>query len=485
MKDRTFFKSAAVISLGGLFAKGIGAIYRIPLTSYLGSYGMGLYQMAYPLFLVLLTFSSAGIPSAFSRIIARETALGRENGSTAKTALKLFALLGLCGTALMCLFAPYMSGLQGEERLLPCYFALSPSVFFVSLIAVLRGYFQGKSNMFPTAASEAVEQVVKSVLGLFFAHRFAAEPAQAVAFTLLAVSLSELAAFLYLIARYRREPKTKCMRVLRASGYDLLSAALPVMASSALLPLSQTLDSIIVVRLLGAYSERAVALYGLFAGGAVSLVSLPASLSYGLAAASVPAVSSAFACGREGEGRRRALFALLLTLALSLPLSAALFFFARPVAGALYPSLSAGDGELLIRLVRLSAGSAAALASVDTLAACLAGMGRAKYAAGGMLLAVCVKFILQFALVSQPALSVSGAAIAQNICYPVAFFFDLFYTVKKTVGREKRDNDRKFGHGERRTDGARAREAEKRGQGACAKRRSPFGGKFKGREYPL
>ena len=105
----------ALLTAGSFLAKGLGALYRIPLTNLLGGYGAGLYQMAYPFFCVLLTFSSAGIPNAFSRMIARETALGRENGGTVRVALKLFALLGLAGTALMCLFAPFMCGLQDRK----------------------------------------------------------------------------------------------------------------------------------------------------------------------------------------------------------------------------------------------------------------------------------------------------------------------------------------------------------------------------------
>ena len=62
LRRARFLKNAAVISLGGLFAKVIGVFYRIPLANLLGGYGMGLYQMAYPLFCLLLTFSSAGIP---------------------------------------------------------------------------------------------------------------------------------------------------------------------------------------------------------------------------------------------------------------------------------------------------------------------------------------------------------------------------------------------------------------------------------------
>ncbi|MDE6059739.1 MAG: polysaccharide biosynthesis protein [Clostridia bacterium] len=452
MKHGNFLKNVAVISVGGLAAKLIGLCYRIPLVGILGGYGMGLYQMAYPLFCVVLTFSSAGIPAAFSRLIARETAQGRATSDTVKTALKLFAFLGLAGTLLMCFIAPHMSELQNDKNLLPCYLALAPSVFFVAMIAVLRGYFQGKNNMVPTAVSEIVEQIFKVGSGLYFAYRYAAEPVRAVTYSLLAVTISEIGAFLYLLSRYRGERKMKTLRVMKTSGGEIFASAFPVMASASLLPLSQTVDSVLIVRLLSGHTSRAVTLYGLFAGGAVGLVNIPASLCYGLAAASVPAVSACFAKGNEEEGRMRAMYALGLTLLLAVPCAVGLFFLAPTIVNLVYSSLSAEDAALLIKLIRLSCISAVTLAGVDTLAACLTGMGRAKYAALSMLFAVIVKFALQWLLVSRPALSIGGAAIALNVCYLVAFSLDLFYTVRRTKNRKGifgNDYDRKSRNGKR------------------------------------
>ncbi len=474
MKRSNYLRSAAVISLGGIFAKGIGVLYRIPLTSLLGGYGMGLYQMAYPLFCVLLTFSSAGIPSAFSRTIAREEATGG-NGGTLKTALKLFALLGACGTAIFCLLAPAMSRAQGSGELLRCYFALAPSVFLVALIAVFRGYFQGKNNMVPTALSEIVEQLFKAGLGLFFAYRYRENTPLAVASCLFAVTLSEAAALLCLYVRSLSEPKRRMLPACRVSGTEILFSALPVMAATSLLPLSQTLDSVVLVRLLGGSSQNAVALYGLFAGCALSLVSLPATASYGLAAAAVPAVARSFARGEEEAGTVKAMQALLLTLLFSLPCAAGLFFLARPIVSLLYGGLAPAETETLVLLVKTMSVSAAALAGVDTLAACLTGMGRAKKAAFSMLCAVVLKLLLQLALVGDPRFSVGGAAIAANACYLLAFFLDLYYTMKQKRG-EKRDHDhrvgnktgRRFGAGNRRHEGgtksARAEYVARRGE---------------------
>ena len=465
MKRAGYLKNAAVLTVGGFAAKAIGALYRIPLMGLIGGYGMGLYQMAYPLFCVLLTFSSTGIPSAFSRLIAQETARGTEDGGTVRAALSLFALLGLTGTLVMCLLSPLMSALQGEDALEACYFALAPSVLLCALIAVFRGYFQGKNRMEPTASSEIVEQLVKTAVGLACACFF--RGVQAVIFALFAVTASELAALVYLWARYRGERRV-CLPVRRPPA-PILPAVLPVMAATSLLPLSQTLDSVLVVRLLSRHTARAVALYGIFSGGVLALVNLPATLSYGLAAAIVPAVASA----RGEEGRRRAMFALLATVCLSLPCAVVLYAFAAPISAALYPSLG-DDAALLASLLRMSAVSAVTLSCVDTLAACLTGMGRAKYAAAGMAAAVAVKATLQLLLVGNPRFSIYGAAIAANVCYPVAFFFDLVYTVKKPKERHY-DHSCKSRDGARRLDRAGRAGGAGGGRDARAHRRNSLG----------
>lgn len=448
MKHGKFLRSAAILSVGGIVAKLIGACYRIPLSNILGGYGMGMYQMAYPLFLLMLTFSSTGIPSAFARLVAKAEAQGRDSFGALKTALKLFSLLGLAGTALMILLAPRMSRAQGDERLMKCYLALSPAVFLVSLIAVFRGYFQGKNDMLPTASSEIVEQLAKAGAGLFFALRFSNDPALAVSYCLLAVTISEAVALLYLILRMRGERRTRTLRARPVTGLEILFSALPVMVATSLLPLSQTADSIFLVRLLSAHTPEAVALYGLFTGSALSLVNLPAAACCGLAAAAVPSVSGAVARGEKEEAKNRAVYALFLTFVLSVPCAMGLFFLARPITSLLYPRLSEAEAETLIRLIRLLSVSAVSIAGTGTLASCLTGMGKARHAAFSMLLAVAVKFFLQWVLVRDPRFSIGGAAIAANACYLVAFFLDLYYTVKK---------ERRAKHGHRSGVGRRAR----------------------------
>ena len=95
---REFLRHAAVLSLSGFIAKLIGAAYRVPLANLVGGYGIGLYQMVYPVYSLLLTLSATGIPTAISKLVSERRALGVSERSVFLSALKLFALIGGVGT---------------------------------------------------------------------------------------------------------------------------------------------------------------------------------------------------------------------------------------------------------------------------------------------------------------------------------------------------------------------------------------------------
>ena len=113
MKHLRFLRGAAAVSLGAVVSKGIGAVYRIALSALLPALGMGLYQMAWPFFCLFLTLTSAGAGYALSRTVARERALGRSGRSALLAGLRLFALLGGVGGALLFVFAPGLRRVAG------------------------------------------------------------------------------------------------------------------------------------------------------------------------------------------------------------------------------------------------------------------------------------------------------------------------------------------------------------------------------------
>ncbi len=480
MKEKTFLKGAFILSCGGFISKAIGAVYRVLLLGLIGATGMGRYQMIYPLYALLLTLSSAGIPSALSGWIAERGTTGEGNALLFRKAIKAIGLIGAIGTIGMLGLAPLFSFLQGGN-LAWGYVALAPAVFLVAIIAVFRGYLQGKSRMLPTAVSEVIEQSVKVALGLLVAYLYRGDLEKLVPMLLFAVTISEGVALLYLWGKVRKTPREKGNE--KSLPYkSLLKRSVPVTVSCLLLPVCTMIESVLIVRLLAYHTSEGVRLYGLFSGGVVSLVQLSSSVCYGFAVATIPTMS---ATSDVQLRRKKGAYAVGVTAIFGGLFTLGLLFFAPIIVKILFSSLDKASQALLVRLIRLSAPSAILLPITQTLASCLTGQGKAKIGARNMAFAVAVRLLLDFLLIGRKKFSIYGAVIASNVGYLVAFFLDLVYNLiitkrkgdQNDYGSEPWDSSRGFdGKGETRD--------LRRGRGACAHRSHKVlsnGGGFRGK----
>ena len=432
MKKQSYLKGAAIISAGGFLSKVLGAIYRIPLVAYLGGTGMGIYQMVYPLYCILLTVSASGIPTGIARIISSGEGQGVE-----KKAFYLYGGIGLIGSLLMFGFSGLLAKAQGEPAVAQCCAALSPSVFFVALISIVRGYFQGRGNMYPTAFTEVLEQVIKVAVGIALARMYRGDIARATTAAVFAVTISEVVTAAFAIAMYAsggkgRKPLYKQNGV---SAKCIFAYTVPLTLTAIAFPVSQLAESIAVVNLLRASVENATALYGIYSGCAVTIINLPVSVSYGLAAASVPQISPLAAKGEMNSAKKLVAKSLLYTLLISVPSAIALFVFA-PLAGRiLFSSLSAGELALLVTLVRIMAVNAVTSSLVQTSSACITSLGKPLYGTITQWVTSLLRVGLSAALVAFTSLSVIGVAISANCCYLVAVILNLCY-IKAVKNRE-------------------------------------------------
>ena len=434
-----FLKGAVWIAAGGFTAKVIGALYRIPLTNLIGGKGLGLYQLIYPVYCLLLTVSATGIPSSIAKLTAERIAQGKDDKGVFRTAMRLFVVIGLVGTLLMAVVAPFLAKAQGSEEVLWGYYTLAPSVLLVSAISVFRGWFQGRNRMFPTALSEVVEQGVKVALGVAFAYLYRDNIQKAVVLLLLAVSASELVTLLVMWGIYGRTKKRAISQNEggRVEMKAILRLSIPVTFSAILLPVSGLLDSVLAPRLLSAYATDAVTLFGLFSGGAVTVINLPVSICYGFAAASVPRVAMAVEKrGKRASPRKRIFFSLGVTAFISGLSAVGLYLFAEPAAKIIFRSLAETELNTLVQLIKAFSVSAFTLSCVQTLSACLTAQGKPQYAALSMLIALTIKTGLYVFWLRDPSVSVFGLVYATNIAYAVAFLLDLLYNVYIT--RRKR-----------------------------------------------
>ncbi len=424
VKKQGYIKGALIISAGGFISKLMGAVYRIPLVAFLGGEGMGIYQLVYPLYCILLTVSASGIPTGIARLISSGSGQGAE-----RKAFYLYGGIGLIGSLIMFALSSPLAAAQGEAGVALCCRLLSPSVFFVAVISIVRGYFQGVSNMYPTAFTEVLEQAVKVLAGVLLAGLFRGDVARATAAAVFAVTISEVFACVIAVAMYLVErPKVKPLfRIKAVPAKSVFAYTVPLTVSAIALPVGQLLESIAVVNILRGATDNATALYGIFSGCAITIINLPVSVTYGLAAASVPQISPLAAKGDKAGAMRKIRKSLLYTAAISIPFAVALYIFAPLAVKVIFPSLKAGEKDLLINLVKIMSINAVTSSLVQTSSACITSLGKPAWGMSVQWSCAILRVALSSALVAFTPLSITGAAVSANICYFVAIVLNLCY----------------------------------------------------------
>lgn len=421
---------AALLGVGAVLSKIIGAIYRVPLTNLLGLDGLGLYQMVFPLYTLLLDFSGAGVPSAISKIISSYPEVERKEKAKEYLlgSLRLLFFLGLVASALMFFLSDKISYLQGDSRAALAYKGLAPAVLLVAVISCFRGYYQGLMNMAPTAVSQVVEQVIKLVTGILLIKALLPSVVNAAAGATLAITLSELVATVYLGLLYgkseRRLPK---LNKVFPHAKKIIKTSIPVTLTGILLPLSHVIDSFMIINVLSTYRQDATALFGVLSGAVATLINLPVSVCYGIATAIIPAISSATNKSTMKLNQKKA---IMITLLISIPCAVFYIFFSDFAVNLLFGRMTASQKLLTVNLLKVSAIEIVLLSLLQTLNGILIGRGRLYYPVISLGVGVAVKTVLNFILLKNEQLNIFASAIALIACYLVVCLVNLIMVLK-------------------------------------------------------
>lgn len=300
-KDK-FLKGALILTVAGLLVKIIGSVNRILLSRMLGGEGIGLYQMAYPIYLLMLSVCSAGVPVAVSIIVAEKVAKNDyiQAHRIFKVTLGLMAVFGLAFSLTLFGLAGVLvdSGWIRDSRAYYALIVLPPAVFFSSILASFRGYFQGYQMMKPPAVSQILEQLVRviAMIGLaYFLLPYGLEYAAAgAAFGAVPGGLTGLIVLTWFYRRARKDWKKKIElqtdteeEPIRTIAKRLVLLAIPVSCANLLIPIASSIDMLLVPNGLGRAGfgiEAATTLFGYLTGMAQPLMMMATIPSMSLAA---------------------------------------------------------------------------------------------------------------------------------------------------------------------------------------------------------
>lgn len=436
---RGFVHGAMLLAGAAVLSKLLGSIYTIVLQNIIGDHGMGLFQMAYPIYATLLAVATAGFPVAISKIVSERIALGDVYGArqTFRMAMGLLTAGGVACFLLLFGLAPTWARIAGDPGAAWAIRAIAPALLLVPVMSALRGYFQGYQWMGPTAASQVLEQGVRvaTILGLAFwlTRQGYGESISAAGAAFGAVTGGAAGLLLLLYFWRHRHPHVDASSAVRASSWQLakqlLYFAFPISLGALVVPLMNNVDVITVVNLLKSAGEPqhlATTEFGLLSGRAAKLMMLPTTLAAGIGIAVMPAVSEAFTLGFRKLMQERIDTAIRLTVLLALPAAVGLIVLAKPVDIALFKDTAGAEAIQVMA-------AATVFASVQTtLAAVLQGSGWVYLPVINLLLASGVKIVGNLWWV--PTYGIDGAALSTVISYGTAMLLNL-WAMQRCLGQ--------------------------------------------------
>lgn len=428
-RKQTFIQGTMILLAAGIINRMLGFIPRIALPRIIGAEGVGLYQLGYPFFIVLITVITGGLPLAIAKMVAEAEGENQPGQSRRilQTGLTLSLALGLLFTLIALLSASWVTRfILTDSRVYYTFVSMTPMISIVAVSAIFRGYFQGRQNMIPSALSSVLESVVRIFFMLWFSYLLLPKGmAYAAAGAMLGVTVGEIVGMLALLAQYyfivkkdeqhssapdlAPEPLNEAEKPGGTLLSRMLGIAVPVTAGRLVGSFSYLLESIITARslaLAGIAAAAATAQYGSLQGMVIPLLLLPGVLSSSLAVSLVPSLSEAAARRDLPAIHKRMHQALRLALVTGAPFAAIMYVLAVPLCTLMYGNADTAP------MLKLMAPFALFLYVQAPLQAALQAMDRPGRALINTLAGAVVKILLILMLASRPEYGIYGAIIA-------------------------------------------------------------------------
>lgn len=444
-----FAQGVMALMVSQVFIKVLGLVYKWYLTNKegFGDEGNAIYGAGFSIYALLLTFSSTGVPNAVSKLVSKSIAKGDYKGThrILKISLATFTVIGLIGTLILFFGAYYISNYwleipEAENALV----SLSPSIFFVSIISVFRGYFNGKNNIKTTATSQIVEQLFKTVFTIIFVELIAMSiglnTTLMAAGANFATTMATITSFIYVYLYYKSERKELSKQIINSPKYptksliktvkNILYVSIPMSLSSILASINRNIDAATVVKGLKNFIQsdiEAKSQYGILSGKVDTLVSLPLSFNIAFATALVPAITSAKTIGDNKTIEKKISYSLLITILIGLPCMIGMILFSEQILNLLFPN--APEGKIIFTVSSISI-----IFTVleQTVNGALQGIGKIMTPAIALLIGVIFKLILNIILIPIPYIGTVGAAFGTVVCHAIAFLIG-FNVLRKNI----------------------------------------------------
>lgn len=360
----SLLKGFTYLAIGSLIAKIFGGIYKILLTNVLGGQNIGTYQQLLPVYAFVVVLVSAGVPLGVSKMMAKldET---KKLQALKSTLILFFVYSTILGFILSCSSKLIARG-QGNMEFWFVYLILAPAVVLASLSAVMKGYFQSMQDFRPTALSNIFEQFSKIIFSISVIVLFVSSSHNQIVVAITGILVGELLCFATLVfmkvkldkkqkeneQNFIAEASNLTFQEFKLYSKEIARNVLPIMLTGLVLPLSNLIDSFLVVRLLNKNFDlsKSVYLYGLQTGVVGAIINVPTTISFAFISVLMPSLSKDFVKGEESAFEYKFRLAFKAILVITIPCFLFLLVYPNSIIQLVYGgNLSAFnmDGQMI------------------------------------------------------------------------------------------------------------------------------------------
>ncbi|MBS5647702.1 MAG: polysaccharide biosynthesis protein [Lachnospiraceae bacterium] len=443
--SKNYLVQGSILAVASIIAKIIGMIYRFPLTNTLGNEGNSYYSTANEVYNIVLMISSFSLPLAVSKLVSERIHKGEfKNAHRVFLCAMRFALIAGGALALLTyVFAGVITKyVLSIELAVYALRVLAPAIFVFAIVGVFRGFFQGYSNMTPTAVSQVIEQIVNAIFtvvcanimysyGVSLAQENGNEllgPAWGAAGGTFGTVVSITVAMLFMmfvytvqkstLKRQMRRDVTTHLESERAIYRTMILTIIPIVLSTLIYNISNVADQGVFNKVLlsqGYTEKQYTSIWGIYSGQFRVLMNVPLSLASCLAPSVVPSLTAAMARGDRGDARRKIRTSVRFTMIITIPCAVGMAALAKPILTMLYPSLETGR-PLAVGIMQAGALLIILYAFSTLTTGILQGLGKLQTPLINNAAALVIHFILLYVMLTAGNLNIY-AVIWSNICF--------------------------------------------------------------------
>ncbi len=437
MKRSSFIYGSLIVAFSSMFIRLISFSYQVYLVRAIGAEGIGIFHMLRPIFMIGLTITTSGLPTAISRLVSKSKASNDNYRIRRSFKTSLVFVIGLSiiiGIILYFSADLLCTMVFGHAEYTHLILLLIPAIVFISVNSLFRGLLYGLNKMFKASVSELIEHSTRFVIVILLVLFVIPQKSTGIInIAFIGISIGDFFALIYLYRLYQKLFPDKYTIITRSiSRLKVLRQLLRTSLSPTFLKFSRLLSQFVTATMLpkmlmqaGFSQLAATETFGRIMGMAIPIVFIPFLFTSALVVNIIPSISHQLQQKKPAAIKNDIKLALKLVLAVSIPLSLAIFAFGNNIGLLLYKDMYVGS---YIKTLSLSI----VFISINhVLYGILYGLGQGKAAAANRIAGMLIQLSTIFTLVPNPQYNIHGFLYGFIASAVLTFLLDLRILKKK------------------------------------------------------